>query len=435
MKLIQRIQIFFLILTFNPNLHFSLPGYNANTQLVIPVAGNSWVMNDLSKGEKIITDAGIVNWKDKSTRIRTYFRVENTGSINLSLLAKNSVGTSQIQISYGDEKKTITITKSTSDTIDIGIFEIKHPGYQYIEFIGISRSGQTFGEISDILISGPAAKGKVNYVKDDFYFGKRGPSVHLNYKVPANAGDITWFYTELMIPDGNDVEGSYYMANGFSDGYFGIQVNSKKERRILFSVWSPYKSDNPGEIPPEYKITLLKKGPDVITKEFGNEGSGGQSYRKYFWKTGVSYRFLLNGHPSVNNSTDYTAYFYAPENGKWELIASFRRPKTSSYLNNLYSFLENFIPETGVITRKGYYSNQWIQNTLGKWIELTDIKFTADATAKKESRLDYSGGVENGVFFLRNCGFFNDKTDMNQLFSRKATGKVPEIDFSGLNLF
>jgi hypothetical protein len=270
-------------------------------------------------------------------------------------------------------------------------------------------------------------------VKDDFHFGRRGPSVHLRYEIPSESSDIEWFYNEITIPEGNDVQGSYYMANGFAEGYFGIQVNSPTERRILFSVWSPYKTDKPGEIPDEYKIIMLKKGADVITKEFGNEGSGGQSYRKFFWKAGNTYRFLLNGHPSVNSSTDYTAYFYAPETGKWELIASFRRPKTNNYLRNLYSFLENFIPDTGPVTRKGYYSNQWIRNTKGTWIELTDVKFTADATARKESRLDYSGGIENGVFFLRNCGFFDDKTEMDKLFKRPASGKPPEIDLQGLD--
>jgi len=282
------------------------------------------------------------------------------------------------------------------------------------------------------VISGSATDGKVYFVKDDFYFGRRGPSVHLRYEIPSEASDIVWFYNELTIPEGNDVVGSYYMANGFTDGYFGIQVNSPTERRILFSVWSPYKTDNPGEIPDEFKIILLDKGPDVVTREFGNEGSGGQSYRKYFWKTGTKYRFLLKGEPSENNSTDYSAYFFDPDLNRWDLIASFRRPKTNNYLKNLYSFLENFMPDTGPVTRKGYYSNQWICDVGSNCYELTNVRFTADATAKKESRLDYSGGVENGVFFLRNCGFFSNKTDMDTPFSRPRTDNPPQINFSEL---
>ena len=72
------------------------------------------------------------------------------------------------------------------------------------------------------------------------------------------------------------------------EGYFGIQVNSATERRILFSVWSPFSTDNPKEIPDDKKIKLLRKGKDVHTGEFGNEGSGGQSYLRYQWKTGTT---------------------------------------------------------------------------------------------------------------------------------------------------
>ncbi len=104
------------------------------------------------------------------------------------------------------------------------------------------------------------------------------------------------------------------------------------------------------------------------TGEFGNEGSGGQSYRVYNWKAGHKYRFLLGAKPSDNNSTDYTAYFFAPEIGKWELIASFRRPKTTTYVTHPYSFLENFMTEMGQFTRKATYRNQWLRNT-----DVTDI--------------------------------------------------------------
>lgn len=398
----------------------------------IPVAGNSWVINDLSLNERIIKSKGITGWSDKSTRIRTWFNTEKSGQATILLRCRVVSGESEIKVTFGSIAKTIKITNTGLDTITIGNFNIEKPGYQHIDFEGIKRTSGTFAEITDLLIEDNSGLGKVWFLKDDFYFGRRGPSVHLKYEIPADATDIEWFYNEITIPEGNDVIGSYYMANGFADGYFGIQVNSETERRILFSVWSPYKTDNPGEIPEEYRIILLKKGADVITKEFGNEGSGGQSYRVFPWKSVTTYRFLLKGAPSVNNSTDYTAYFYAPERGKWELIASFRRPKTDNHLKSLYSFLENFMTETGPVTRKGFYSNQWVCDGKGKWHELTTAKFTADATARKDARLDYSGGVENGVFFLRNCGFFSDKTELDQLFSRTPSNKPPIINFSQL---
>jgi len=417
-----------LLMYCNPASHSD----DFRSAIAIPSKGNSWVTNDIPVNEKMITDSGITNWRDSSKIINTFFRIEQTGIIRLALRAKVNSGRSKIKINLGEQTRKITLSNTSFDTIETGSFYINLPGYYSLGMKGDYKTGDTFAEVTDIMITGPAAVGKLYYVKDDFYWGRRGPSVHLRYDIPADAGDIVWFYNEITVPEGNDIPGSYFMADGFADGYFGIQVNSTDERRILFSVWSPYKTDNPDDIPPELRIKLLRKGEEVHSGEFGSEGSGGQSYRKFIWKAGTTYGFLLKGEPSVNNSTDYSAYFFAPETGKWQLIASFRRPGTSSYLRGLYSFLENFLTETGYLTRKGLYSNQWVRNTKGIWYELASVRFTADATAHKESRLDYAGGVENGAFFLKNCGFFNDKTDINSLFNRNKTGKPPEIVFQEL---
>jgi len=403
--------------------------YNAR-MISIPASGNSWNISLSENSEEIITRSGIENWKNPDDIIRTYFYTDTEGPVFVGLRAKTDTVTSVIRVTSGDISRTIKIRNVEYDTIMAGEFRVEHPGYQAIDLHGVKKSGAVFASVSDILIGGPATEGKVYFIKDDFYFGRRGPSVHLKYDMPDKASDIVWFYNEITIPAGNDIEGSFFMANGFADGYFGIQVNSHDERRILFSVWSPFESDKPEEIPGDYKIILLKKGENVIAGEFGNEGSGGQSYRKYMWKADQVYRFLLKGEPSIDNSTDYTAYFYMPETGNWELIAGFRRPKTTSYLKNLYSFLENFIPETGFITRKGFYSNQWICDKNGTWYELSSAKFTADATARKESRLDYAGGVENASFFLKNCGFIDEKTQINTQLVRSETGNRPSIDDS-----
>jgi hypothetical protein len=168
----------------------------------------------------------------------------------------------------------------------------------------------------------------------------------------------------------------------------------------------------------------------VTSGEFGNEGSGGQSYKVFNWKAGVNYGFLIGAKPRGDGSTDYTAYFHDPERNEWNLIAQFRRPKTETYLKHLYSFLENFIPETGVLARRGLYKNQWAYDANG-WHELTKITFTADNTARKLYRLDYSGGTENDGFYLKNCGFTNDdEVLINSTFERTRLGVPPRIDFS-----
>ncbi|MEE9364115.1 MAG: DUF3472 domain-containing protein [Cellulophaga sp.] len=406
-------------------------GVQLDLSIIIPPGGNSWVISDVAENESVISDSGIHNWNNLNSVIRTYFKTTISGDLHVGLKIKSPDGKSTIKVTVGDTTKEVKINNTDYKVVEIGVFKIAAAGYNFIEIQGLEKEGANIGDISEILVGGPATSGKVFFVKDDFHFGRRGPSVHLSYSLPEGK-DITWFYNEVTVPEGEDVVGSYFMANGFNQGYFGMQVNSATEKRILFSVWSPYVTDNPGEIPEDYKIELLGKGEGVTSNAFGGEGSGGQSYKVFDWQAGNTYKFLLKGEPSVNNSTDYTAYFYAPETSEWILIASFRRPHTTTHLKGFYSFLENFRTDTGFISRKGQYANQWVNDTQGNWHELTNAKFTADATAKKEARLDYEGGLVNNSFYMRNCGFFNEGTLIGSEFSRTANGIVPNIDFSSL---
>ena len=394
----------------------------------IPISGNAWILenNEYIQSETL-TKEGIQNWKNH--KIRTYVYFKEKGNFSLGLTTKTIHKNPKIQVTFNNTEKEISFTNKKLDTVFIGNYQIEQKGYYPVDLELLSKD--TPLDIKEVLI-GATDNTQILYIKDEFYWGRRGPSVHLRHLVPKEAGNIEWFYSELLIPKGQDVIGSYYMANGFRGGYFGIQANSETERRILFSVWSPFKTDKPSEIPEEYKIKLVKKGTNVYSGEFGDEGSGGQSYKVFPWKTDVSYGFLIGAKPTTNNSTIYTAYFFNPEENKWHLIAQFKRPKTHSYLKGLYSFLENFIPEQGVYDRKGLFSNQWVCNANG-WHEVNQIQFTADNTARKQNRLDYSGGIQNNMFFLKNCGFTNDKTEINTLFTRTKTGKQPQIDFSKLD--
>jgi len=396
----------------------------------IPIGENSWVSNNQEEDGKIIKKEGIQNW-DGALPIHTYFHTSERGTIKVGLSLKSAPNDSHLKISHAGKSKNIKL-KETRGTIYVGEFDIEEPGYQQLTLELVNPGKAQKININNLLLAGAAAEGEVYFNKDNFHFGRRGPSVHLRYPIPQESEKPQYFYNEIKVPEGEDVIGSYYMANGFAHGYFGIQVNSENERRILFSVWSPFETQDPNEIPEDHKIVLLKKGNDVNTGKFGNEGSGGQSFKRYMWKAGTTYRFLLKGEPNGKNHTDYTAYFYAPEKGQWELIASFRRPKSGNYLGRLYSFLENFVPATGDTTRKANYKNQWLYDEDKGWIELTNAIFTADATAMQKDRLDYAGGETAGGYFMKNCGFFDNNTKINSEFSRSSTGKAPEIDFEDL---
>jgi hypothetical protein len=392
----------------------------------IPLGGNAWV----TKGAEI-TENGLENWTSSDQVCKVYFKVSMAGKLTLSLFSE--AVDSKIKISISGKTKVIEL-KGEAETM-AGEWEIAKAGYVEIQIVGIEKPGLTFANISDLGISGSCVNAETSYVKNNegnyFYWGRRGPSVHLNYNTEG-LENIEWFYSEITVPEKNDVIGSYYMANGFGEGYFGMQVNSQTERRVLFSIWSPFTTDDPSKIPTDQKIILLKKGQNVYTGEFGNEGAGGQSYLKYNWKVGNTYKFLLSAKPDVNNFTTYTAYFFAPEENKWLLIASFKRPKTNSYLKGLYSFLENFVPETGNIQRKAEYGNQWVYDLKKGWLEINKITFSADATARIAYRKDYAGGLKGDAFFLKNCGFFDETTEIKTAFERPVKNGKPQIDFQSL---
>ena len=400
----------------------------------IPAKANSWIINgNGSDAEKMITDTGIDNWTSLDAIIRIYFNTRSKGELHIGLKIKSPDGSSSIKVTVGENSKVMVLSNSDYETVEVGKFNMATAGYHYIEIQGLRKSGTHIAAIKDILMGGSLAKSVAFVPSENSYFGRRGPSVHMGYKVPPSK-EVQWFYNEVTVPEGQDIIGSFFMANGHAQGYFGMQVNSASERRILFSVWSPFNTNDPNQVPAEYKVTSLGNGKDVTVRDFGNEGSGKQSFKVFNWKAGTTYRFLLKGEPSINHSTDYTAYFYAPEIAQWQLIASFRRPKTSTYLKRLHSFLENFVPATGFISREVRFGNQWVYTTEGQWVELVRGTFTADATASGGHRLDYTGGNLGTQFFLKNCGFFNGNTKIGTRFSRLPSGKRPNIDFSKLKV-
>lgn len=410
------------------------PVENPKTSISLPLAGNAYSSKHREESNTI-TDNGIENWTDSGEFFTVYFKIDKAGTFQITVEESVLVnGKSEIEFSINNESKKVKFDTSKK-AIPIGSWKIDKEGYVALKIKGISKTGKQFPSINRLTISSSDYDGKIAYVPNNegnfYHWGRRGPSVHLNYQVPETT-NAEWYYNEITVPVNEDKIGSYFMANGFGEGYFGIQVNSATERRVLFSVWSPFTTDDPASIPETHKIKMLKKGENVHTGEFGNEGSGGQSYLKYNWKAGNTYKFLLHGIPQNNNSTNYTAYFYAPEQKKWLLIASFNRPEINTYLKRFHSFLENFIPEQGDLSRKVLFNNQWICDDKGIWTEINSARFTTDNTGAKEYRMDYAGGLDKDSFYLKNGGFFDNNTTPKTIFTRPLTNKKPEINFKNL---
>lgn len=406
-------------------LLFSASAFAQTSSLEIGMSGNSYVTRQHDGAR--ITDRGLTRWTDPKSVVSVYFYLHESTTADLSLLAK---GHSEIKVSYGKKHFKVRLDSDDFTQVPVGRISVSKPGYVRIDLQGLSMEGNSFGEVKQLVAAN--VSGKSSYVTNFAdYWGRRGPSVHLAYKLPA--GDTEWFYNEVTVPKEGETMHSYYMAAGFGEGYFGMQYNSPTERRVLFSVWSPFDTQNPKDIPDSHKIKLLRKGQDVHIGEFGNEGSGGQSYLCYPWKAGRTYKFLMQVHPDNQGNTIYTAYFYAPEEKAWRLIASFQRPLTNTWYTHAHSFLENFNPEQGYLSRKVMFGNQWARSKDGKWTRITDATFTHDATASAGVRLDYQGGeTKDNRFYLMMGGFFNESVSMGTQFHCEPTGQAPEIDWEAL---
>lgn len=398
----------------------------------IPLAGN--VYQTKGSSDEKIGEKGIESWTNSDSEFAVFVNAAQEQPVELYFnLSSPAQAHSKVKILLKGTEAVLNINPSDAEVAISHLFTLK-PGYNDIRFQALEKDGAHYALVEKLSIHSEVDL-PLTYVKDNtdnrFYWGRRGPSVHLSYTYPENES-FKWFYNEVTVPVGSDPIGSYFMANGFAEGYFGIQVNSETERRILFSVWSPFVTDNPTEIPNDEKIILLNKGEGVYTGEFGNEGSGGQSYLVYNWKAGKTYRFLNSIEPDGKGNTKYTAYFMDPAQGEWKLIASFLRPKTDTWYQRPHSFLENFVPEKGHLTRMAYYNNQWLVDSKGNWVELDEAKFTGDDIARRSYRLDYEGGESNGSFYLKNGGFFTKKYELNSMHERAAKNQQPQVNLNSL---
>lgn len=395
--------------------------------VAVPIAGNTYVTAG-EKNSAVVTLMGVETWKGEDAVLSTWFKVTHGGDLDLYLKAGIQDGPATLKVTVGNKDFLVEVKEVREQVLPVGEVKIDQPGYVRVDIQGVKKEGEQYPLPTEIIIDGDSMLVSGMHFVHDFepYWGLRGPSVHMKYTLPAEP--VEYFYNEITVPKGEDVVGSYFMSNGFGQGYCGMQVNSDDERRILFSVWSSYETDDPSTIPEDYAIKLLAQGKDVQIGEFGNEGSGGQSFLRYSWKAGETYRFLTQIRPNAQGNTEYYAWFYDPEIKDWHLIAGFLRQKTDTWYTNAHSFLENFIPEQGYLSRKVLFGNEWARTARGQWIELTEGRFTFDATAKAQVRMDYAGGLEGDRFFLKNGGFFNESTEMNTIFNRSARGKRPSVD-------
>jgi len=391
-------------------------------ELRVP-AFTAYLDPDSGGGARISSKSGVTNWKDASTKVIWFGDIKSPVTIDASLelrLPENATSKLRLTVAGQSHETEVRGAGTNVAIARFGKFNIRKPGYQRFTLESLNAAGQPFGELSALVLGGVTT----NNTHFNYKSRRNAASVHLGYPVPKGT-NVAAFYCEMTGLE--DPVHTYYMACGWHRGYFGMQVNSPTERRIIFSVW-----DSGGEAVDRKKVDdinrvkLLGKGENVYAGDFGNEGTGGHSHLKFKWKTGEKQRFLVTAQPTNQTFTIYSGYYFHPEKKEWMLISSWRAPKEGGWLRGLYSFSENFVGNNGHVTRKALYGNQWIRTDAGQWLELTTARFTHDATGKAD-RLDRFMGVENGQFFLSHGGFIEGFTQSGETFPRPSTGQLPDI--------
>jgi hypothetical protein len=168
-------------------------------------------------------------------------------------------------------------------------------------------------------------------------------------------------------------------------GYCGIQHNTEKERRTIFSIW-----DTSPQLHP--KVTFAD--PKTIQNRFGEEGEGGHTHMVWPWNVGETFQVFVRKQPGKGDATDTSYYVFNRLQKQWLHVATINNPngdKTSvaTIGGGVNSFLENFAGRDRAIPKVALY-RLWLGSSVdtmkcltkargdGAWGELHDTYFLAE---------------------------------------------------------
>lgn len=184
--------------------------------------------------------------------------------------------------------------------------------------------------------------------------------------------------------------GTYYCGINWhpgepAGGYCGIQQNSPKEKRTIFSIW---------DTTPELHPKVTAADADTIPSRFGGEGTGAHTHMLWPWKLDETFQFFVEKSPGTQaDTTDARYYVYDIAHKKWLHSATINCPNggkksVATIGGGMNSFLENFTGQDRDAPRLAIY-RLWLGSSVsnlkylrravgdGTWGELHDAYFLA----------------------------------------------------------
>lgn len=215
----------------------------------------------------------------------------------------------------------------------------------------------------------------------------RASAQHLWWNL-AGQKDATCLYGQITVLATHTT--TYYCGANWhpgepAGGYCGIQDNSARERRTIFSIW---------DTSPQLHPKITEAGPKTIFGRFGGEGEGAHTHMIWNWKTNETFQFFVRKQPGKDpDTTDTRYYMFDPAGKKWLHLATINSPNgghaaVATIGGGLNSFLENFSGRDRSAPRLALY-RLWLGSSPddmkcltravgdGTWGELHDTYFLA----------------------------------------------------------
>lgn len=205
--------------------------------------------------------------------------------------------------------------------------------------------------------------------------------------------DATCLYGEIMVLATHPA--IYYCGANWhpgepAGGYCGIQHNSEKERRTIFSIW---------DTTPQLHPKITAADPRTLHNRFGGEGEGGHTHMLWEWKVGDTFQFFVQKVPGKGDTTDARYYVFDRTKKKWLHSATIQSPNGGKKSvvtigGGLNSFLENFAGRDKAVPKLALY-RLWLGSGVetmkcltraqgdGKWGQLHDAYFLAEGDANQ----------------------------------------------------
>ncbi len=149
----------------------------------------------------------------------------------------------------------------------------------------------------------------------------------------------TAFYNEIKVLE--SAPGTYFMTNGFNAGIRDSRERTAEKILDLLDLGSWFQRARPEEVAEEERVKLIFKHDAVRIGRLATKETGGQSFYDYEWKIGATYRFLVTAELK-DQFTEFTNWFYHPEQKEWLKLVTFARKNQGKLLGGYYSFVEDF---------------------------------------------------------------------------------------------